>query len=93
MIKRYAINFQYLPKGATRPIDDGQTVECETDNAGFMMVPNVGDFVNLVRVSEDDAEMFGKVKSRLFNYIGEHCAVNVVVEETDDDVWGKLIKE
>lgn len=92
MIKKYGINFQHLPKGADRPIDVGQTVECETNDAGFMMVPNVGDFVNLVRVSKDDAEMSGKVKSRLFNYIGEYCAVNIVVEETDDD-WGKLIKE
>lgn len=92
MIKKYAINFQHLPKGRDRPIDDGQTVECETDSTGFMLVPSVGDFVQLTRVSKDDSGMTGKVKSRLFLYIEESCVVNIVVEETDDD-WGALIKE
>lgn len=92
MIKKYAINFQHLPKGRDRPIDDGQTVECETDDTGFMLVPNVGDFVNLARLSEDDPGMTGRVRSRLFMYLGESCVVNIVVEETGDD-WGKLIKE
>ena len=92
MIEKYAINFQYLPKNSARPLDDGQTIECESDNNGFMLVPNVGDFVQLIKANDDDAEMSGKVKSRLFTYIGKYCSVNIVVEETDDD-WGKLIKE
>lgn len=92
MINKYEINFQHLPKGAARPIDDGETIECKTDGKGFMLVPNVGDFVHIVRVAKDDYQMTGRVKSRMFRYMGEYCAVNIVVEETDDD-WGLLVKE
>lgn len=42
----------------------------------------------------------GRVKSRLFRYLGgpsdmdtePACAINIVVEETDGD-WGMLVKE
>jgi hypothetical protein len=92
MIRKYAINFQRLNKGASRPTDDGQTVECETDSSGFMLVPNVGDFVQLTPLKQGDISMTGRVRSRMFLYAGEHCVVNIVVEDTDDD-WGLLIKE
>jgi hypothetical protein len=94
----YYIDYQYMPKGASRPRDDGSVVQIEaTSEGGFAIIPNLGDFVHIVKASADDLSFRGKVPSRVFHYvrIGEshvNCAVNIVVEETDDD-WGKLIKE
>lgn len=96
---KYHIDYQYLPKGAHRPSDDGEVVGIEaTDRSGTVVLPNVGDFV-LVDNSTDGGErsnFSGRVRSRLFRYIRArdeiHCAINIVVEETDDE-WGKLVKE
>ena len=93
---KYGMDFQYLPKGAGRPLDDGEVVPIETDEDGFALIPNVGDFVQIDASTIDGNGFSGRVKSRLFSYIrtpgNDYCAVNVVVEETDDD-WGMLIKE
>ena len=93
---KYFIDYQYLPKGAARPLDDGEVVPIEIDDTGYALVPNVGDFV-LVDASTIDGNSFhGRVKSRLFRYIRtppqDSCAMMIVVEETDDG-WGMLIKE
>jgi hypothetical protein len=92
------IDYQYMPKGASRPRDDGSVVQIETTSeGGVAIIPNVGDFVHIVKASADDLPVDGTVRSRVFHYvrIGEshvNCAINIVAEETDDD-WGKLIKE
>lgn len=91
------IDFQYLPLGADRPVDDGVIVGIESDQAvGTVVAPNVGDYVELVGNQEEHRRFSGKVKSRLFRYflVGDEkvCSINIVVEETKDD-WGKLIKE
>jgi len=93
---RYTIDFQYFPKGAVRPVDDGTVRNVQTDDTGFMLVPNIGDHVHLVKISSDDgrAQFSGRVRSRLFTYLGDDtCGVNIVVEEVEDSVWGELIKE
>ncbi|WP_186151556.1 hypothetical protein [Burkholderia gladioli] len=99
MIKHF-VDYQYLPKGAARPLDDGETVGIQaTDANGVVLLPNVGDYVH-VDNSLDGGErtaFSGKVRSRLFRYIrmsddSVSCSVNIVVEQTDDD-WGMLIKE
>ena len=93
---KYLVDYQYLPKGAARPLDDGEVVSIETDDTGYALVPNVGDFVQVDASTIDGNSFHGRVKSRLFSYIltppQKTCAVNIVVEETDDD-WGMLIKE
>jgi hypothetical protein len=97
---KYGIDYQYLPKGSSRPQDDGEVVGIEaTSDSGQTILPNVGDHVHIDNSMDGGERMMftGKVRSRLFNYIrmsdGEvFCGVNIVVEETDDD-WGKLIKE
>jgi hypothetical protein len=95
---KYHVNYQYLPKGASRPVDDGTTVELSVDESGFALLPDAGDFVALDNSMNDMASFHGKVKSRLFSYTQgkdvslASCIINIVVEETDDD-WGKLIKE
>jgi len=97
---QYNIDYQFLPKGAKRPVDDGEIVGIEaTDKSGVVVLPNVGDYVHIDNSIDGDkrSSFSGKVLSRLFNYTrtGDskvYCFVNIVVEEVDDD-WGKLIKE
>lgn len=93
---KYTYDFQYLPKGNTRPSDDGVVVPVETDENGFALAPLVGDYVHIMESpdTEGHATFSGRVRSRLFTYFGtRHCGVNIVVEEVDDEVWGALIKE
>lgn len=100
MAIKYGIDYQYLPKGAARPIDDGEIVGIEaTDESGVVLIPNVGDYVQIDNSADggERSNFSGKVRSRLFRYIRTSgsdvfCQVNIVVEETDDD-WGKLVKE
>ena len=93
---KYYIDYQYMPKGAARPLDDGEAVAIETDGAA--VIPNVGDYVQVENSLDPDGRVSfsGKVQSRLFRYIraGNEvtCGVNIVVAE-DDDNWGLLIKE
>ena len=95
-IMKYLIDYQYLPKGAARPRDDGDVVPIEIDGTGYALVPNVGDFVQVVAITTGGNSFQGRVKSRLFRHFQtppqNTCAVKIVVEETDDD-WGMLVKE
>lgn len=97
---KYGIDYQFLAKGAARPIDDGEIVGIQaTDETGTVILPNVGDYVHIDNSMDGGrrSNFSGKVRSRLFTYIRTSddelfCSVNVIVEESDDD-WGKLIKE
>jgi hypothetical protein len=97
---KYDLNYQHLPKGHARPVDQGPTVAVSVDENGFALIPNVGDFVSLDNSMNDKASFRGRVKTRAFYYIqgrgdspdSAYCHINIVVEETDDD-WGALIKE
>lgn len=97
---RYYLNFQQLPKGASRPEDNGRTVILDIQKDGHALLPNVGDFVSMDNSTTKDkiSEVHGRVKSRVFFYLGSSdtvegaCSINIVVEETADD-WGLLIKE
>ncbi|WP_434997521.1 hypothetical protein ACRZ5S_14530 [Vibrio scophthalmi] len=97
---KYSIDYQYMRKGANRPSDDGQIVGIEAnDKSGVVILPNVGDYVHIPAMREGQVGFDGIVKSRLFSYFriddaGEDlCNVNIVVAETDDNVWPTLIKE
>ncbi|ANP06360.1 hypothetical protein LGD64_002000 [Escherichia coli] len=93
----YNYDFQYLRKGDTRPLDDGEIVRCSSEDNPLLMLPNVGDYVDITN-NEDRESFGGKVKSRLFRYTRvseDHviCNINIVVEEVEDSVWGTLVKE
>lgn len=97
---KYTIDYQYMPKNSSRPIDDGEiiTIEAQDTSGNTVLIPNVGDYVSIDN-SQDGGErsdFSGKVRSRLFRYIRSQndifCHINIVVEETDDD-FGKLVKE
>ncbi len=96
---KYRIDYQYLPKDSVRPHDDGEVIGIDaTDETGTVILPNVGDFVDIDNCanSSEHSSFYGRVRSRMFHYTRTdtdvYCIVNIVVEETDDD-WGKLIKE
>lgn len=87
---KYYVQFQQMGQRG-RPIDHSSTADFETDGLG--MIPNVGDFVQIDPFDDKDAPRFsGRVRSRLFTYIGQKCGINIVVEDTTDD-WGALVKE
>lgn len=93
----YSVDYQYLKKGAARPYDDGMVVPLESKDNPILLLPNVGDYIEIGGQGEEHNTFSGKVKSKLFRYIRVsekivHCAINIIVEETDDD-WGLLIKE
>ncbi|MGC1458265.1 MAG: hypothetical protein WA825_08325 [Steroidobacteraceae bacterium] len=95
----YYIDFQYLPKGAARPLDQGEVVNIQASSEGtFAMLPNVGDYVHIDNSTDkgERAGFSGKVRSRVYHYLRvaeDHVnvAAVIVVEETDDD-WSKLEK-
>ena len=97
---KYAIDFQFLAKGAARPTDDGEIVGIEAnDKTGTVVLPDVGDYVHIDNSMDGGqrSQFSGKVRSRLFTYMRSsddevYCSINIVVEESDED-WGQLIKE
>ena len=95
---KYHIDFQHLPAGAERPIDNGENVPFEVnDDKGPAIIPAVGDYAEVQFPSGEGTNFSGRVRSRLFRYFSGRglestCAVNIVVEDSDDD-WGKLVKE
>ena len=98
---KYNIDYQYMPKGHSRPRDDGEVVGISaTDEKGIVVLPNVGDYVHIDNSSDGGqrAAFSGKVRSRAFFYIRlsdntMSCHVNIVVAETNDAEWAALIKE
>ena len=92
---RYFVTFQELAAGAARPTDWPSSSDFETDEKGFALLPSVGDFVDIVTPDKDSPTYAGKVRSRLFTYFNsESCRINIIIETgSDDDDWGKLIKE
>ena len=104
----YHIQYQPLRAGAARPEDWGSchAYTC-TGQDSAPLLPSVGDFVHLEPLGGGDGYLrfSGRVRSRLFRqftYVDNsedakgpsevQIAVNIVVEETDDD-WGLLVKE
>lgn len=90
---KYYVTFQEFSKQTGRPIDHPSASDFETDGLG--MLPTVGDYVHLEPLKDRDAPRYsGRVKSRLFTYFDDtRCGINIVVEESDDDKWGEVIKE
>ena len=97
---RYSIDYQYMPKGAERPLDEGEVVGIEiSPRSGSVLIPEVGDYISIDNSLDDGgrASFSGRVHSRLYSYtrISQDevvCSVNIVVAE-DDEGWHRLIKE
>jgi hypothetical protein len=95
----YSVNYQYRPKGKNRPNDDGELVPIKiTDITNLVLLPNIGDYVRIGATVSEDASIAGRVASRYFRYLevadgSVYCHVNIVIDECDEGVFEKLIKE
>ncbi|EJG0323374.1 hypothetical protein HYO34_14280 [Vibrio parahaemolyticus] len=95
---KYTIEYQLMSEGAPRPSDDGEVVGIQAnDDSGLVLLPNVGDYVDVSNGSER-VSICGVVKTKLFRYIRLSndemlCHVNIVVQEDKHINWGSLIKE
>ncbi len=93
---KYSIQYQYRPKSKTRLNDDGELVPITVNDETIL--PNIGDHVHIGATEISQSGVLGVVASRFFYYqqisSGEvFCSVNIVLDECDDDVWSKLIRE
>jgi hypothetical protein len=97
---KYSIEFQYAHNKDSRPGDEGYMFIKTHDGDGKqVIIPNVGDYVRIEHIDHLPAGQFiqGKVRSRYFIYTKfseaseSSCVVNIVVEETDDDM-GMILK-
>jgi hypothetical protein len=69
---KYYIDYQFLPKDAARPIDNGEVVGIEaSDASGMVVLPNVGDYVQVDNSAGTGqrSSFSGKVRSRLYRYL------------------------
>jgi hypothetical protein len=90
----YVVKFQYMAKRG-QPVDQPTQSDFSTDDRGFGLIPNVGDYVQIEPIAKSDeaARYAGKVRTRLFTYYDrEQCDINIVIMETDDD-WSLLGNE
>ncbi|MBY5374214.1 hypothetical protein [Rhizobium leguminosarum] len=89
---KYYVTFQEMGAQHGRPIDHQSSADFESDGVGLL--PNVGDYVEIMPAGNPDAPKYsGRVRSRLFRYVGDTCRINIVVEDNPKDDWGKVIKE
>jgi hypothetical protein len=96
---KYSVDYQFRPKGKTRPHDDGQLVPFKIDAAtNVVLLPNIGDHVHIGATQSGQSSIEGRVASRFFMYQeltdgSVNCHVNIVIDEVDDSVFAQLIKE
>lgn len=88
---KYGIDFRYLPKDTSAPVDNTFPVDVQVDETQFALIPNVGDFVDVPGDKSDfrNVPLKGKVLTRLFRYVLGYCYVTIVVGDVDAD-WSKL---
>jgi hypothetical protein len=88
---KYGIDYQFLPKGATKPEEIGTTVDVEITEQGFGLIPAVGDYVDVPSERMGDRATFrGRVRRRLFRYLLGYCHVSILIEEADEVEWAKV---
>lgn len=90
---KYGIDFRYLPKGASKPVDNTNPVDIQVDQSQFALIPAVGDLVDIPGDGPAlrNVPIKGRVRSRMFRYVLGFCYVTIVVEDTDED-WAKAGK-
>jgi hypothetical protein len=86
---KYEVDFQFLPKGSDKTEEIGGVADLVLgEEAGFGVIPAVGDFVDIPRSRMGERENYrGCVSRRLFRYVLGHCYVRVVIEECDEATW------
>ena len=86
---KYEIDFQFLPKGANQVEEIGGIADLVMgEEAGFGLIPNVGDYVDIPRSRMGERENYrGRVCRRMFRYVLGYCYVRIVIEESDQASW------
>ena len=86
---KYEIDFQYLPKGATQTEEIGGIADLVLgEEAGFGLIPAVGDYVDIPRSRMGERENYrGCVCRRMFRYVLGYCYVRIIIEECDEAAW------
>jgi hypothetical protein len=82
---KYTINALYLPQGSVRPVTNEQIVDVEADDNRFVLKPDIGDHVRLLK-EDGSMALNGCVKSRLFSYAASSCHVDIVLEEANERI-------
>jgi hypothetical protein len=84
---KYGIDFRYLPKGASAPLDNSYPVDVEVDESQFALIPALGDHVCIPGDNPGmrNVPLFGRVRSRLFHYRLGYCYVTIVVEDSEEE--------
>jgi hypothetical protein len=88
---KYAIDYQFQPKGSKEVVDIGGVEDIEIDDTGFGLVPVSGDLVDIPGDRAGDRQSFrGRVCRRAFHYVLGYCHVQVVLAEIDDAEWDSI---
>jgi hypothetical protein len=89
---KYEIDYTFRPAGSDKYEEIGTSADLVMgDEAGFGLIPNVGDYVDIPRSRMGEREHYrGKVCHRLFRHVLGYCYVRIVIEEVDDATWAKL---
>ena len=84
---KYGIDFRYLPKGASAPLDNSYPVDVEVDESQFALIPALGDHVCIPGDNPGmrNVPLYGRVRSRLFHYRLGYCYVMIVVEDSEEE--------
>jgi hypothetical protein len=88
---KYEIDYTFIPTGSTKAEEIGTSADLVLgDDAGFGLIPNVGDYIDIPRSRMGERETYrGKVCHRLFRHVLGYCYVRIVVAEVDADEWAK----
>ena len=89
---KYSLQYQYKGPDDERPQDYGQQNKLTIKEGEPFVVPNVGDSVTLMLSRPHKLDAY-KVISRLFSYSDGWCHINIVVTDSDDGEYSRLIKE
>jgi hypothetical protein len=86
---KYEIDYTFVAKGASKAEEIGTSADLVLgDEAGFGLIPNVGDYIDIPRSRMGERENYrGKVARRLFRHVLGYCYIRIVVEEVDEATW------
>ena len=89
---KFEIDYQFLPKGGTKLEEIGTIADLVMgDEAGFGLIPNKGDYVEIPRSRMGEREVYrGKVCRRFFRHILGYCYIRLTIEEVDEAEWNSL---
>jgi hypothetical protein len=92
---KHRIRFQYRPSGDARPEDYEQPFNLATED-GPVLLPEIGDHVDVQVDPEHELQITGIVENRTFTYITMQqetwCLITIVVTNSPVD-WGRLMKD